>query len=168
MACSVPRIGGIKVGNIRSENLGEWDRLISKYVDPLAAPLLENLFVHVVNFTNSTGSRFFIPDVGNSSVVTIPPTALLVCMIIIAVGLLVGTVTLSVWRYGRTTVTNHDGVPISLKRVLVEDTVLMLLVILTAFGFAWSNSTTAATLVIGDDLHLMSFSLLETSKKMYN
>ncbi|KEG08391.1 hypothetical protein DQ04_07291000 [Trypanosoma grayi] len=168
IACTVPRVGGITVGNIRSENLGEWDRLITSHIGPLVAPLLSNVIGRAMNLTNSTGERFLIPIVEEAPVDTVPPTVILVLLVVISVGLLVGTAVLSIWRYRRSTVTTHDGVPISLKRVLVEDMGLMVMIVVTAFGFTWSNSTTAATLVIGDDLHVMSFSLMESTKNMYH
>ncbi|ORC91869.1 uncharacterized protein TM35_000054650 [Trypanosoma theileri] len=165
--CSVPRSGGIILGNIRTKNLGEWDRLIVNNLGPFSAPLINHAIEEILGYINATGPRFYIPMMELADAHTVPSTPLLVCMIIVVVILIAGTVVYTIWRYQRTSVTTKEGVNVSLKRVLIEDLLLMGMCALTAFGFAWSNATTAATLTVGGEMHFMSFSLMETTKNMF-
>ncbi|ORC83398.1 uncharacterized protein TM35_000721010 [Trypanosoma theileri] len=164
--CSVPRYGGIILENIRTENLGEWDRLIVNNLGPRVTPMMNHAIEEALGYMNVTGPRFYIPVMELADAHTVPPTPLLVCMIIVVVILIAVTAGHAIWRYQRTSVTTKEGVKVSLKRVLIEDLLLMGMCALAAFGFAWSNSTTAAALILADEMRIMSFSLMESTMNM--
>ncbi|RNF04884.1 uncharacterized protein Tco025E_07896 [Trypanosoma conorhini] len=165
--CSVPISNGVTVQNIRVENLGEYDHIVINNLGPLLSQLLGKMLGYMMSYGVVKDSRAYLPDVKKSEYSTTPSTPLLVSMIVIGVALILATAAMSVWRYRRNVVTTREGDPISLKRVLLEDTALMTMTVLAAIGFTWSNVTTAASLFLGEDFPLMSFSLMDSTRNMY-
>ncbi|RNF27459.1 uncharacterized protein Tco025E_00321 [Trypanosoma conorhini] len=168
ISCTVPRAGGIALQNIRSENLGEWDKVVTNIAGPLVSSLLAEALDEYLQSDNTTGPRFSLPVLLGEAVNELPPMPYAAVVAVVAVLLLVGTAVLSVWRHRRgEPVTTDDGLPLTLKRALLEDLFLMLLVVLTAIGFTWCILTTIVSVVVGGEVHYMSFSLLETIWKTY-
>ncbi|RNF00188.1 uncharacterized protein Tco025E_08868 [Trypanosoma conorhini] len=167
--CTVPRAGGIALQNIRSENLGEWDKVITNIAGPFVSSLLTKALDEYLQSDNTTGPRFLVPTLPEEAVNQLPPMPYAAVAVVVAVLLLVGTAVLSVWRHRRgEPVTTDDGLPLTLKRALLEDLFLMLLVVLTAIGFTWCLLTTIVSVVAGGEVHYMSFALLDTIWKTYD
>ncbi|ORC86467.1 uncharacterized protein TM35_000281830 [Trypanosoma theileri] len=166
--CSVPLSGGITFGNIRTQNLGEWDRLITSILGPFLAPVIDAIFDEVVSTNNTNDSRFYIPVLDEETITRRPSTAVIISTVIIVVLFTAVSIGLSFYNYyHRTKVVNCEGVPISLKRVLLEDSILIFLTVISTLGFTWSIATSISTLVVGGELHVISLTLFDTTKKMY-
>ncbi|RNF04071.1 hypothetical protein TraAM80_05423 [Trypanosoma rangeli] len=167
LKCSVPISNGIQIQNFRVKNLAEYDHILMDSVG-LLLQFLNTKIGEMLRHGVVSGSRVIIPDIKKSDSEGTPSVGLLVGMVVVGVILIVATVPLSIWRYRRNVVTTREGDPISLKRVLLEDVALMFMTVLAAFGFTWSNATPAASLVLGEEFPLMSFSLMESTKNMYH
>ncbi|KEG07661.1 hypothetical protein DQ04_09161040 [Trypanosoma grayi] len=169
-SCTLQCDDGITLHNLRVEKLGEWQRVIVNDMDPIVLPFINRLINSMTApFCNTTVGRFQLPTRKSPSVLMTPPMALYIPSVLVAVFFVCGVVALSIRRQkGGAPVTLQDGTPVPLRRVVAEDAVLTLLVMVTALGFIWSNSTTGATLVMGDEVGLLSFSLMETTRSLYN
>ncbi|RNF01444.1 uncharacterized protein Tco025E_08579 [Trypanosoma conorhini] len=166
--CSLPCAGGAQLRNIRLSGLHEWDRLVVNHIGPWASQVANGVCNSVVlPFCATSENRFQIPMKERTPLVMVPPTALSIISVFLAVAFVAGMICLSVLRHRRSPAKLWDGSDISLQRVLLEDTLLVLMIVVNALAFLWSNTTTAATLVVGDEMRMLSFSLVETTRSLY-
>ncbi|KAF8296737.1 putative Paraquat-inducible protein A [Trypanosoma cruzi] len=166
--CSLPCTNGIELLNLRLYGLNEWDRLVVNYIGPFVMQRINELFSSmIIPFCNTTDNRFQIPIKESPDIVSVPPTEVIVPSVLVGFALVFGSTFLSIRKHRKSPVYLLDGSIIPLWRVLLEDTLLILMIVVNALAFLWSNCTTAARIVAGDEVTLLSFSLMETSTNLY-
>lgn len=79
-----------------------------------------------------------------------PPTLLLILFPIVSAVLIIVIVKVNVIRHIKNPVVNYQNVPISITRIICEDTLFCIFVAGTMMMFICSNLTTAATVAIGN------------------
>ncbi|KAH9577665.1 Intermembrane transport protein PqiA-like [Trypanosoma melophagium] len=167
--CTLPCTDAVTLQNLRLKNLGEWDAIVVNHLGPLAVSFI-NKFINATTFSlcnNSKSDHLLIPSKKPPPVIQVPPLTYCIGFAVFAIVIIVGSVYLSLWKYRFSPASLYDGTVISLRRTLTEDIIIVLMALTTAFGFFWSNTTTAATLLMGGDVGLLSFSLMETTRSLY-
>ncbi|CAD2221355.1 hypothetical protein AGDE_15098 [Angomonas deanei] len=159
--CSVNADRGVLFSNLRMDHGGDVGQLFTNYLgDFLADTLTEK----VSAYTRSLGKeRFDLPMRERAVSVNAPP---MVCVILYVLLSSMGTVYF-VRRSTRTTIATVDGDP-SVVRLLLEDTVLCVGVFVCIGGFLWSNCTTGASVIVGGELQVYTFSLLGTARDLWS
>ncbi|CUG90672.1 paraquat-inducible integral membrane protein, putative [Bodo saltans] len=97
-----------------------------------------------------------------------PPFALAVGLASLFSGCAIAVIGYSAYRHSKRPVVDRSGEPIPIHRVLMEDAFVVVTCFFTMFLFAWSNSTKAAAVIIGDSYTMYTFSLSSTIQDLYS
>lgn len=176
-ACYFEREDGVFLSNIRLENAGELGGVLTNFIFPLLTERVNMLlssalsYLPVETLLAADGSQRELASVPlrKPSVQQVPPIPIMVGYLVISLGLCVGVVERGRRHHRQTPVLSSINMEeVSIIRLVVED-VLLSVGVCVCFGcFVWSNCTTAATVVLGGDLVVYSFSLRSTVTDLWN
>ena len=147
---------GIKLPNLRTFGGGQTDRLVNKVLSPLLSSLLDILFAKGVAMNIPEGESF-----------EAPPLIMIILLGPLMAVLAVACVGFSVFRHSKHPVCDISGKALSIRRVIFEDVFITGTCFTCIYLFAWSNATTAASVVVGDKLTVYTFSLVNSVEDMW-
>eukprot|EP00744_Colponema_vietnamica_P003489 GILI01005343.1.p1 GENE.GILI01005343.1~~GILI01005343.1.p1 ORF type:complete len:792 (-),score=139.52 GILI01005343.1:533-2908(-) len=148
---------GIKLPNIRTYGGGQTDRLMNNYISPLLSSIVDSLFA-------KDGVKMDIPSEDSQES---PPTFMIIIMGPAMAVLAAACVGYSIHRHTRNPIHDIHGNPLSITRVIMEDVFVTGMCFTCIYLFAWSNATTAASVVVGDELTVYTFSLVNSVRGMW-
>lgn len=180
--CRLAQDAGIAISNWRIEGAGEFGGTFTNNLLPILTKQINlqlNRILHALpSFASSPTSS---PDEGNNEapseeesryvlipvkkplVQQIPPITVLIGYTILSCVVCFVVVLRGLWLQRRNVFLSSSTLePISSLRVVTEDLILCLGVCTCLGCFVWSNCTTAATVVLGEDLVVYRFSLRST------
>lgn len=97
-----------------------------------------------------------------------PPTLIIILFVLVCIALCGSVVMRSYQNYIRQPICDvRSSLPVGLRRIVTEDLILTIGISICAGCFVWSNLTTAATVVVGQELVVYSFSLRSTVTDLY-
>ena len=155
---------GIKLMNIRLTGAGEMDRLVDNAFGPLLETLVNGLIAGGADKDNGAVT-INIPDDAQISTPPLWVTLVLGPALSIAASCCIAY---SAYRHIIRPVLNSNGEKISFLRIFFEDSI----VTATCFGciylFIWSNTTSAASVVVGNAIPVYNFALMNTVEDLWN
>lgn len=164
--CSFP-IDDINLGNLRVVGLADFDFLIaaqSSSILGVTNTQIHNILQKVCSGEDGT-CTFAVSDQRPNMH---PPTAALVCLPLFFIIATVAIVCFNVFRQRRNPHFGRDGMPITAKRIILEDSLLCLFIGFTFSCFLCSNLTSAVTVKAGSAIHMYSFSLANTVSDLWH
>lgn len=171
-SCSVARENGVQIQNVRLRGVGEVNRVVDNLIGPAIADVLSAVVVGIVNvslsYTSHDGYEFANIELKEAELNQQPPFALGLGLAAFFSGLSIAVIGYSASRHTHHPVIGPDGTPISLRRVMTEDSFVVLTSFFTMCLFAWSNSTQAAAVMIGQNYRMYTFSLATTIQDLYD
>lgn len=170
--CTIARNSGVQVANVRLSGAGELDRVVDNVAGPLVAALLNDILAMIVNstasHTDNNGYEYTAINLSEAETTNQPPFALAVGLAALFAASAVAVIGYSAYRHSKHPVLGPDGEPIPLKRVMVEDSFVVITSFCTMYLFAWSNSTKAAEVRMGEAYVMYTFSLSSTIQDLYS
>lgn len=149
---------GIKLPNLRTWGGGQTDRLMNNYVSPILSSIVDSLFA-------KNGVKI---DIGGDTPEESPPMVMIIIMGPAMAILAAACVGYSVYRHTKNPIADIHGKPLKLHRVIAEDVLVTGICFTCIYLFAWSNATTAASVVVGDELTVYTFSLVNSVRGMWD
>lgn len=162
---------GIFITNLRVEKAGKIGAMLTNYVLPSAMRRLNfiinaSLQLFPTESVNSGMVSFTLPQPDTrqipvpSILVGFGLSSLLLCTAVVIRGLH--------FHHKSPILSSIHFESVSFRRLIVEDLILSIGVCVCFGCFVWSNSTIAATVVLGDNLSVYSFSLRSTVIDLWN
>ncbi|EAN76272.1 hypothetical protein, conserved [Trypanosoma brucei brucei TREU927] len=166
--CTIPCSDAVLLQNLRTVGLGDINKVAGNNMEDLLLPHVESLINSVLASNCTAGEeRRPLPLLHAAEVRDVPPLSLwltALCMSVVAFAL---GICWSIYRHRKDPATLADGSPISQCRALTEDGLLLLLTLSATFLLVWSNSTTAAAVVVGGEFNMLQLSLMEITSKIF-
>ncbi|CCD15405.1 unnamed protein product, partial [Trypanosoma congolense IL3000] len=165
--CTIPCSDAVSLQNLRTVGLGDWDKVINNNADELVLPrVVDFLNSALASNCSSAEDRQPLPLLTPVETRDVPPMEAWIPATVLSIIIFVCGITWSVRCHRRNPALLTDGSPISLRRALLEDGALLTVSLVAAVLLLWSNTTTAATLVFGGEVDLLSFCLKETTSTL--
>lgn len=166
--CSVPSTNGLLVRNLRIMGCDEMSLLFTAF---FSKPL-EHVINEVLNSVTSsspwtTGTRFNIP-MQKADVITVPHVAIITVFPVTFFLVSTAIIARNVRAQRKRPTLLKNGTPMSLIRLVVEDTVICGVTFGTFMCFLLSDTTTVASVTVGKVIQAYSFSLMATVTDLYN
>lgn len=184
-ACRFSQNSGITISNIRIEGAGELGGTFTNVIFPIVTNQINEILDRILqsfpsvklplpsdprkeeeeeeDSSSPDDSLYVSIPVKKPLVQQVPSVGILAGYVIISFIVCIAVVLRGLWmQVNHMLLSCYTLEPISRIRVVVEDSILSLGVCLCLGCFVWSNCTTAATVVLGEDLVVYRFSLRST------
>jgi hypothetical protein len=161
--CRVAVENGVRIENLRVHRAGDADRMFDALIGPSLSKAIDDilLFFEMSGQTNSSSTEADL-TAKPAEIVDQPPFALGVSIAAGFSAIAIGVIAYSASRHTHRPVIGANGQPVPLRRIIVEDSIVVIACFGTMFLFAWSNCTTAAIVWVGNELPMYGFSLGNT------
>lgn len=171
-SCNVDRDDGIMVENVRLHGGGEINRLVDNTIGPVITAIVDTILSAALNSSKSDGTKdgynFTTVALHSAEIINRPPFSIAVGLAALFSSVAIAVIAYSASRHTHYPVLGPDGNPVRLKRIMMEDSFVVITCFVTMYLFAWSNNTQGAAVSIGPTFTLYTFSLRSTVDDLWN